>query len=322
MSGKSNEAMHTSALQLNVPAVAATRPILIIGAPRSGTTLLATMINAHRNIFIANESKLFLDYLPDEDRPANNSAMLVREAESRLLKGSLAASSHSGVATAAVQLREIFAKAAAAEKKKRWGDKTAVGYRRLDALVKAFPDAHYVVVFRDIEEVAASYEKVNPEWGVEGAVVHWIQCWRTVAHYRDKIQLSVVHYTSLLSDAENVLRGLCFVIGESFDPAMLQHHNTERAKTLSETLEFGGVSRPVYRPTKAPSQMHWARRRLVHLARKYVNQMDEHQRELPLPRWYGPLTLFVKVRAAFRVVGRDGLRTGLRRIARTLHVGR
>jgi hypothetical protein len=234
-------------------------PILIIGPQRSGSTLLATMLNAHPRIFIANEAKVFVGLLPGAD---SNGTSLSKEVVAEILrdleKNEMA--HHAPLPDAGQVLadmdpptvpsliRSLFRLLAVREGKERWGEKTAVAYRQLDEIRRSFPEARLIGLDRDPWQIAASYEKKIPKWGAIGGLVHWIDYRRALARQDANFQIHIVSYEKLITKPEETLRELCAYLGEDFSPMMLEFHRTERASKLRTSSVFSGVSRPLFVP--------------------------------------------------------------------------
>ena len=239
-------------------------PILIIGPPRSGTTLLATMLNAHPHLFVANEAKVFVRLLPragnvqtplSEERAASVLRELERNEMSAHAPLPRAEEMLAGARETTVPefLRELFRRLAAREGKRRWGEKTAVAYRNLDAIRAAFPDARFLGLDREPEQIADSYERMVPKWGALGGLVHWIDYHRAVARQDATFEIRRVSYGRLVEEPEDTLRGVCAFVGEEYVPEMLQFHRTARARQLSGSPVFSGASRPLYQHSRRSS---------------------------------------------------------------------
>ena len=247
--------------------ISETKPILIIGPPRSGTTLLATMLNAHPDIFIANEAKFFVRILPNYDNhtPAidvEHAASMIKRYESNELYYLKPLPKANEVLAGREQVdgvtfvRELFCRIAEHEGKRRWGEKTAVAYRRLDLVKAYFPDAILLGLDRDPYEIAASYIKVNPEWGALGALIHWLDFKRAVARKCDSGEVYMVSYKELVNNPESTLRKVCSHIGERYDPGMLEFYKTSRAAFLSNDKTYQGSAKPLYSTNKSLDYLH------------------------------------------------------------------
>ena len=240
-------------------------PILIIGPPRSGTTLLATMLNSHPGIFIANEAKVFVRLLPRKEKNLLLDEQAVQGIIMQLERNELHYLSPLPGARDILQdemnldlvkfIRSFFGAIAVREGKRRWGEKTAVAYRQLPLIHSSFPDAVFLGLDRDPYEIAASYMKVNPKWGALGAIIHWLDFRRAVVKQGQEFNFYMVSYKKLVSDPATVLTEVCNHIGEVFDSAMLDFHQTDRARSLAVDKTFEGPAKPLYRASDPPDAL-------------------------------------------------------------------
>ena len=225
------------------------------------------MLNSHPRIFIANEAKVFVRFLP---RALRKSLQLDIKAAQDVINGlennelyylkPLPAASdvlngHDNIAPC-IFIKRMFEDLAAREGKSRWGEKTAVAYRQLPIIRECFPDAIYIGLDRDPYERAASYVKVNPKWGALGAIVHWLDFRRAIYSQGTEFNCLLVSYRNLVSDPEATLSGICAHIGESYEDDMLEFHTSDRAKFLASDATFNGASKPLYSKSGASSRMH------------------------------------------------------------------
>lgn len=244
-----------------------TQPIFIIGAPRSGTTLLTTMLNAHPDIFMANEAKIFVRLLPHMDKypsPINKKTAdsILKQLETQELHYLRPLPAANEVLrtdmdmTLTMFLRSLFETLAEREGKKRWGEKTAVAYRQLNLISKSFPDAILLAVERDPYKMAASYIKINPKWGAMGAVIHWLDFKRAIARkVSPESKILIITYENLVTNPESTLQEVCNHIGEKFDIAMLDFHKTARAASLASSKTYEGSAKPLYRSAEPPDDL-------------------------------------------------------------------
>ena len=243
------------------------KPILIIGPPRSGTTLLATMLNSHSRIFVANEAKVFVRLLPNVLKKSlkidiNLAREIIGGLESNelyYLKPLPAANEvleEDAFLSPSIFIRRLFKKIAEHEGKVRWGEKTAVAYRHVSLIRDCFPDAVFLGLDREPYEIAASYIKVNPKWGALGAIVHWLDFRRAIFSQGADFDYLMVSYRVLVTDPESTLAGICERIGEPYENNMLRFYDSDRARALSVDATFNGASKPLYSTSEPPEKLH------------------------------------------------------------------
>lgn len=86
------------------------------------------------------------------------------------------------------------------------GDKTPRAYEVFDHLIAQFPDVRFLVIVRDVFDVAASYEKRrlamtewNAEWNARKAVEHWNESLRCTLAAADLAPVLPVVYEDLVA---------------------------------------------------------------------------------------------------------------------------
>ncbi|MFH1301645.1 MAG: sulfotransferase [Planctomycetota bacterium] len=137
-----------------------TQPFFIIGAPRSGTTMLQMALNRHRSVVIPPETAFFT-MISRSKRGQNlhwkrinkDLRINVCPPESRI---------HSGTETALwfCELRDAYLKSLDKESATHFGEKSPEHLRRYKQIIRAFPKAKFVLIFRDGRDVALSLTKV------------------------------------------------------------------------------------------------------------------------------------------------------------------
>jgi hypothetical protein len=230
-------------------------PIFIVGAPRSGTTLLQYMLRAHPRISLpTGESHFFIPLLRraaefgDLSRPealrAVLRAMHARSAdflETDLhglrfdvpaLAGKLA---DAGCATMPAVIAGLFELNAAGEGKARWGDKTPYYVLHMTRLKAAFPDAQFVHLIRDGRDVALSLFDRRDDFRVYNSYFagkYWqmyLEQGREQGRCLPADAYHELRYEELIVDPEAALRQLCAFLGEDFCEELLRYKRAGEA---------------------------------------------------------------------------------------------
>jgi sulfotransferase family protein len=243
------------------------RPFFVVGCPRSGTTMLRLMLDAHPRIAIPPESHfvggLTLRRLRLGKRPLRALELALAhtelhewDADPALLRASVEAARPR---TLADMLRALFGAYAEAQGKARWGDKTPGYVRRLPALARLFPDALFVHLIRDGRRVAASLGEVP--WGPASAAsaARWwrqrVRKGRRAGRHLGPERYLEVRYEDLVDDPQAALRRVCAFLGEEFDDAM-----TRPDLRAPGRLEERSWNESVRRPPTAGVRADWAAR--------------------------------------------------------------
>lgn len=221
--------------------MASDRPIFIVGAPRSGTTLLSLMVHAHPRLAMPPETRFLLKVWRDRDRFGDLSTREQRRALARACVARGTMVRDLGVGKRALRRRikqapptlgsafgAVFQAYAELHGKARWGDKRPAYFAEVDVLLRLFPDAQVVHVVRDGRAVVASLKRMR--WwdgGSIGAMATWAQAEHCAWRDERRLPADTVHvlrYESLVEDPRRVLERLCAFLDEDFDEAMLEPH--------------------------------------------------------------------------------------------------
>lgn len=228
----------------------------VVGVPRSGTTLLRLMLDAHSELAIPPETH-FLPKLirlcqeaEEEGRDARRAALELVTEHRRWPDFGLAPEEVSsrlagaGPLIPAAAARAFYEAYAAKHGKPRWGEKTPQYLKTMKRIGEALPEAFFVHIIRDGRDVALSLLEVS--WGpntIEDAAVHWTtqirrarRKSRSLAHYIE------LRYEGLVADPEPIVRRVCEMVKLPFEPAMLEYHReaADRMEGLARDLELGG----------------------------------------------------------------------------------
>jgi hypothetical protein len=233
-------------------------PIFVGGCPRSGTTMLRTMLNSHPELAVPHETLFLVDgyrmrgrwgCMEDPEnrrrlaewvvaRPEARTRRLARRPK-RLVRRMVKADPTLGSVLSAG-----FRLYADRKDKPRWGDKRPSYAMNLDALFAMFPDALYVNVVRDPRAAVASIRKVGEGrrgWYADPVVAGtdlWQRSQRNAHRLGRRLpaQFFEVQYEELVADPEPVLAQLVDFL--ELDPAgvadMLAFH--ERADIKAEKM--------------------------------------------------------------------------------------
>lgn len=225
-------------------------PVFIVGVPRSGTTLLAAMLAAHRNMSCGPETHFFRwleradqialtapehwpgravdfissiirkSYTAESPRPLIEKYGLSREeiAQSLIAQPPSIAALLSSITETHMQKHE----------KQRWVEKTPDHIKYLAEIRSAFPEARILRILRDPRDIALSLSKVP--WGVQSFFEGLIY-WKSLDDAsRDFFATDHNTYTlrfeDLIQAPEQELSKLCSFIGEPFDEQMLDTSHT------------------------------------------------------------------------------------------------
>lgn len=222
---------------------------IIVGAPRSGTTLLRLMLDAHPDVaippetgFLAADPALlqrlsrrefadFIEQFPPETpgwQDFRVSSVAWREALENI-----------ELFSPANAFRTFYRLYAARFAKTRWGDKTPSYVFCMEQIERMLPESRFIHLIRDGRDVALSWQKTwfAPGQDMKTLASHWKQSVmaglgsrKGSGHYLD------VRYEELIQNTASVLRRICDYISLDFQPAMLSYFEHSPAR-LAEHAE-------------------------------------------------------------------------------------
>lgn len=232
---------------------ATSAPIFIFGVTRSGTTLLARMLDLHPAFSIYLES-WFLNLLSPETAEAS----LPGDTEVGRVLDQVRALAEQGVSRAAVESRfaasdhslrslfDIILRLRMEERgKRRYGEKTPSHFTRLPIVLAWYPQAKLVYLHRDPRDVYASFKRSRDYFKLGwldrtllGRSLYWSYYEEAAqeASRRLPAQVFEVGFEALIRDPPAMLRALCEFLGEPFDAAMLgvEENNSSFPETRSK----------------------------------------------------------------------------------------
>jgi Sulfotransferase family len=227
-------------------------PFFILGAQRSGTTMLRLMVNRHSRLAVPHESKFILVFHPrlarygDLREAANRERLLediqnhpaVRDGE--LVPDSAKVLKHR-VETYGDLVDAVMIEKARSMGKLRWGDKTPFYTPDIDVLWNIFPEARIVHLVRDGRDVAVSQKRM--EW-LGNSLPRLAADWRwkvTICHKVGSVRpdhFLEVKYEDLVRTPEPVLRRICEFLEEPFEPEMLRYHETAEKAVPADSIQW------------------------------------------------------------------------------------
>ncbi len=215
---------------------------IIVGAPRSGTTLLRLMLDSHPDLAIppetwflalaGPESRFALEYhhgflsaitqYPPDSPVWMDFGISVQELDAALTQIE--------PFDVADGFRTFYRLYAARMKKPRWGDKTPGYVLHIKTIQQLLPESRFIHIVRDGRDVCLSWRKTwfRPSNDFPTVVRHWRE-WVLAGRQQGDGNPGYmeIRYEDLVADAATILQSICAFINLEFDPAMLRYH--ERA---------------------------------------------------------------------------------------------
>ncbi|WP_341936703.1 sulfotransferase family protein [Marinimicrobium sp. C2-29] len=216
--------------------------IFIVGAPRSGTTLLSSMLNSHSEIAIPYESNFMVHcYNKYGLTPNLTNDSDLENLIDEILSGYFVSKWEPPVRKEDLDLdkcrdlpgliNEIYRCYAKKKGKPIYGDKTPGYTPDIHVLNRIFPNAKYIHIIRDGRDVALSL--LDRSWGPSNFPIA-MQFWKEMATLC-KVQLAMLppdrylelRFEDLVREPEENLRKICSLLKIDFQNEMVSSYSNE-----------------------------------------------------------------------------------------------
>lgn len=216
-------------------------PIFIVGAQRSGTTLLRLILNTHSQIAIPEEARFLIPLLNKKylnngitgaslrslvDYLSANEQFKLWNYDSQKF---LAALSGRDEISLSELITTMYSSYCRSEGKPLWGDKSLF-FRSIDVLHALFPDARFIHIVRDGRDVFDSWRKMDTTKSNPAVVaLDWnykqFRIERSLRIIPPKNVLTI-RYEDLIENPEKITQSVCAFAGLEYEPSMLSFHET------------------------------------------------------------------------------------------------
>ena len=250
------------------------RPIFLVGAPRSGTTLLRYVLSSHSRIYIPPESNFIPRVLGHHPTNTLEPSEAVRMLETIMTYRSFfkdwqgALPTPAAVVDSVADLRPatvldaVYSEYARQYGAKRWGDKSPIYTMHIDAIARAFPTSQFIHIIRDARDVALSMQQAYRGARFFYMDVYYSACsWKTRVEDAlssgsrlDRSRYFQLRYEDLVARPEAVIRDVCAFLGEEYEHAM-----TQPRREASRHFHSRGIHRATREPINTSASGRWRR---------------------------------------------------------------
>ena len=216
-------------------------PVFLVGCPRSGTTLLQRILDAHSAVAIAPETHFIrrfwlprakygpLNDAKEMQRLIDDVVAMPEFAEMGIDAAAFRNSAAAGDSTHPAIFARLLAMFAERRGARVVGEKTPNHLIYMRTLESWFPGSRFIHIVRDPRAVVCSWRDVP--WST-GRPVGDAMVWRrylATARRRPPLgsgALATVRYEALILDTEATVRTLCRFLHIEFEPQMLSFHQS------------------------------------------------------------------------------------------------
>ncbi len=225
--------------------------LFIVGAPRSGTTLLQTILARHADLYSAPETSFFNRIVPELGvayRYPNAKLTKVQlefiENDFRYMTGlELSLGERVKDGTTVRDAFEAIMESFNDEGKPYWIEKTTNHARAMMLIHAFYPDAKFIHLIRDPVDSVGSMIRIRPTdvmdfriryvSPITGFARVWQKCVNGAFQYPYQDNVRHVFYESLLADPAPEVEGICDFLGLAYSDDMLSGFEREAEKLLS-----------------------------------------------------------------------------------------
>jgi hypothetical protein len=256
--------------------ILAERPIFVVGAPRSGTTMLQYMLSSHPRIHILLESNFiprFFQHGPRAPMKRQQAIHILnvvfnsyryhefpREWQGEQLAPATFVDGLPDL-TPTTFIATLFSQYAGQFGAERWGDKSPIYTGYIDLIADIFPTAQFIHLIRDGRDVALStvdaWDKERFYVDVYFAARSWKRRIRKAFASATRLgsdRYYELRYEQLTADPDSLLREICDFLGEVYVPEMAEPHRMAR-----KYIGPKGLHAPVREQTTTKSSGRWRR---------------------------------------------------------------
>lgn len=220
-------------------------PVFVVGMPRSGTTLMRSILNAHPSMALAPETH-FINHWMQVHRHTN---LADPEDFDRFWGEYTVTNQYRWLgldpddtkerihAAGTPTFRSIFTTLldgfAETQGKQRSGEKTPDNYRHLDVLFEWYPTARVIYMIRDPRAVVASFKALDRAWTdkpIEEVAARWRRSAERAEQKNKDERVVLVRYSELVNAPSEAVRRICEHVREPFDARMLESRATNPTK--------------------------------------------------------------------------------------------
>jgi hypothetical protein len=242
---------------------AVTSPFFIVGASRSGTTMLRLLLNAHSRLGVPKELAFFTLAMQKGVLDAWRNGRLAAPAHQAFLHAFLSKKHHiyREVDVAALEAeivgrhpndpRAAFERVMSVwlgeQGKQRWGEKTPKNLFYVDYIHRMFPEARFIHIVRDPRAVVYSMNRFARF--LNDSVLNAFNWYLSVKDGYGRLRESVpeslvltIRYEELVAGVEETARKMCAFLGELYEPAMLDFYRESESNIHPASQELGGVN--------------------------------------------------------------------------------
>jgi hypothetical protein len=266
------------------------RMFFVVGAPRSGTTLLMRMLNVHPEIYTRPEPHLLtplahLGYYAYVDKAPYDQLQAAQSVKEFV--GALEGGEETYLEALRAYTDQMYGKMLEPTGKRFFLDKTPAYGLILPFLEKLYPDAVFIILTRHPFAIFSSFAEsfFDDDWEVAWThnkiVERYVPALASFVRNHTCKRFHHVRYEDLVADPEKELRAICAAADMPYTPDMINYGQKQLDATgLGDPIGVGKDTKP-----NTKSLHKWARsvahnERRMEMCREMVRYVDDADLEL------------------------------------------
>ncbi|EAW35916.1 hypothetical protein L8106_07576 [Lyngbya sp. PCC 8106] len=225
-------------------------PVFLVGCPRSGTTLLQSLLAAHPDIISFPESKFFQYFTPEYERRRKRLGFISQRLKPWLKHYFTDELGRSDLLTYfpviplqflyVRQFIKVLSLLAEEQGKPLFLEKTPQHIFYIHTIEKYIPNAKIIHLLRSGTDVVASLYEVthrypqgwDGKWEIDRCVDHWKQAVKLSLNTKNKLNHHLVSYEQLTETPEIVLKKICHFLSIADDQNLIKNYSKAASPLL------------------------------------------------------------------------------------------
>ncbi len=220
-------------------------PIYLIGFPRSGTTLLDTILRTHKDIEVIEEKPIVIEFIDDLKNKMNRDFSNLENIDKNFYK----------------QMRNIYFekrnKYIEFNKKNFYVDKLPLNLIFIGEIYRFFPNAKFIFALRNPYDVVLSC--FMQQFAPNDAMMNFNNIGDTSKFYDLSMTLYKIYkrlfgsnlyeikYEDVVNDFDNSIKGLLKFLNIEWQEEIRKFHKTAKKRGIISTPSYNQVSKPIYK---------------------------------------------------------------------------
>lgn len=234
-----------------------TNNFFILGSGRNGSTLLASILNAHKDLFIPPEQfvipyaimKRYLAWFKTKNIWKNDVINMFSR-ERKTLNWDINLDNinieNKNVSDLFNKIYLTYANQSKGEVA-MWGDKTPMNIHFIDFIYPEFISSKYIFLIRDARDVALSYKKLKNHKAANTryAIWKWKDSIKKLRYLQKRTDVLIVKYEELVSDSQKEIKRILDYLGVSQDDRLIDYKTSASNMGVGDKSHHQNLNKPI-----------------------------------------------------------------------------